>query len=200
MHSIHYTHTIIEKYLPTNALMRISTKIMLVMLGTALLTLSAKINVPMYPVPMTMQTLVVILIGFILGPIYGVSTVALYLLQGALGLPVFAGTPEKGIGLAYMVGPTGGYLFGFLIAALFAAYMQSIFTTTRIITSAVIMLIGHCIIYLFGLIYLGSFIGYSEKVFVFGMMPFILGDITKIALGALLIPKLMRVTKTHAQQ
>src|SRR5690606_14969027 len=88
-----------------------------VVLGTLLLTASAKIQVPFWPVPMTMQTFVVLFLGAALGPRLGALTVLLYLAQGALGLPVFAGTPEKGIGLAYMLGPTGGYLIGFVPAA-----------------------------------------------------------------------------------
>jgi propionyl-CoA carboxylase beta chain len=85
--------------------------------GSILLTLSAKISIPFYPVPLTMTTFVVIGLGLALGARLGSAAVALYLFQGALGLPVFAGTPEKGIGLAYMMGPTGGYLLGYLVAA-----------------------------------------------------------------------------------
>jgi biotin transporter BioY len=85
--------------------------------GVCLLTLSAKLQVPFYPVPMTMQTLVVLMIGMAYGRMLGTATVVAYLLAGAAGLPVFAGTPERGIGLAYMTGPTGGYLLGFLIAS-----------------------------------------------------------------------------------
>jgi len=84
--------------------------IALAVLGTALLTLSAKINIPFYPVPLTMQTFVVLAIGMAYGPRLGVATLLLYLAEGAVGLPVFAGTPEKGIGVAYMMGTTGGYL------------------------------------------------------------------------------------------
>jgi len=85
-------------------------------LGTLLLTISAKVKIPFYPVPMTMQTFVVIFIGMAFGWKLGLATVFAYLVEGAFGFPVFAGTPEKGIGIAYMIGPTGGYLFGFLVA------------------------------------------------------------------------------------
>ena len=92
--------------------------VLLAVVGSILLTISAKVQVPFWPVPMTMQTFVVLAIGMAYGPALGMATVALYLAQGAFGLPVFAGTPEKGIGLAYMAGPTGGYLAGFVAAAL----------------------------------------------------------------------------------
>jgi biotin transport system substrate-specific component len=91
--------------------------------GSILLAISAKISIPFYPVPLTMQTFMVIGLGLALGPRLGMAAVALYLAQGAAGLPVFAGTPEKGIGLAYMMGPTGGYLLGYLIAAFVAGHL-----------------------------------------------------------------------------
>ena len=96
-----------------NTLLR---NVLLAVAGSIALWISAKIQIPFYPVPVSMQTLVVLLIGMAFGWKLGGATVALYLMEGLAGLPVFAGTPEKGIGLAYMVGPTGGYLLGFLIA------------------------------------------------------------------------------------
>ena len=94
--------------------------ILIAIAGTLLLTISAKIKIPFYPVPMTMQTFVVLFLGIILGPKIGLLTIGLYLLEGIFGLPVFAGTPEKGIGFIYFTGPTMGYLIGFLIAAYFS--------------------------------------------------------------------------------
>ncbi len=91
--------------------------LVLAVAGTALLTVSAKIQIPFYPVPMTMQTFVVLALGMAYGWRLGGATLLLYLAEGATGLPVFAGTPEKGIGLAYMLGGTGGYLAGFVLAA-----------------------------------------------------------------------------------
>jgi biotin transport system substrate-specific component len=99
--------------------------------GSLLLTLSAKINVPFYPVPMTMQTFAVILIGAAFGWRLGTATVLFYLAQGAMGLPVFAGTPEKGIGLAYMAGPTGGYLLGFAARAFVTGWLANAASTAR---------------------------------------------------------------------
>ena len=89
-------------------------------IGTILITISAKVKIPFYPVPMTMQTLVILLIGITLGFKIGLATVTLYLLEGIFGLPVFANSPEKGIGIAYFIGPTMGYLIGFLVAVFFA--------------------------------------------------------------------------------
>ena len=98
---------------------------LLVVAGSLLLTLSAKINVPFYPVPMTMQTLAALVIGVAFGWRLGAATVTFYLVQGAFGLPVFAGTPEKGIGLAYLMGPTGGYLIGFAVAAALVGWLAA---------------------------------------------------------------------------
>ena len=103
---------------------KILKKISLVLLGTLLLTISAKIKVPFYPVPMTMQTFVVVLIGITFGWKLGLATIFTYLFEGAIGLPVFAGTPEKGIGIIYMIGPTGGYLFGFIFSVFIAGFVN----------------------------------------------------------------------------
>ena len=96
----------------------LARNVALAVAGSIALWVSAKVQIPFLPVPMTLQTLVVLIIGMAYGWRLGAATVALYLAQGAVGLPVFAGTPEKGIGLAYMIGPTGGYLVGFLLAAM----------------------------------------------------------------------------------
>ena len=100
----------------------LAAKILLVVAGSLVLWVSAKIKVPFYPVPMTLQTLALFGIAAAYGTRLGVATVALYLIEGALGLPVFAGTPENGIGLAYMFGPTGGYLASYLFAAAIVGY------------------------------------------------------------------------------
>jgi len=99
---------------------KIGKVILIAVLGTLLLTISAKIKIPFYPVPMTMQTFVVLFLGITLGPKIGLLTVSLYLFEGIFGLPVFAGTPEKGIGITYFTGPTMGYLIGFLVAVYLA--------------------------------------------------------------------------------
>jgi biotin transport system substrate-specific component len=119
---------------------KILKTILIVFIGSIVLTISAKINVPFYPVPMTMQTFVVIFIGMAFGWKLGLATVFAYLVEGAFGFPVFAGTPEKGIGIAYMIGPTGGYLFGFLVAVFIAGFLnfdKNIFLKFILITTAV---------------------------------------------------------------
>ena len=98
--------------------------LLIIFFGSLLLTISAKIKIPFYPVPMTMQTFVVIFMGVTFGWKIGVATISLYLFEGVFGLPVFAGTPEKGVGLAYFMGPTMGYLIGFLFATFFAGYLN----------------------------------------------------------------------------
>tara|TARA_Y100001970_G_scaffold111721_1_gene139421 strand:+ start:8132 stop:8680 length:549 start_codon:yes stop_codon:yes gene_type:complete len=146
--------------------------------GSILLAISAKIQIPFYPVPMTMQTFMVIFIGIAFGWKLGLLTVAIYLVEGAIGLPVFAGTPEKGIGIAYMVGTTGGYLFGFLVAVFFAGFVnleKNIFRNLFLISFAV------STIYLFGLPWLAYLKGWNIA-YVYGFKQVILSDILKIGL------------------
>lgn len=151
--------------------------------GSLLLTLSAKINVPFYPVPMTMQTFAVILIGAAFGWRLGTATVLFYLAQGAMGLPVFAGTPEKGIGLAYMAGPTGGYLFGFAASAFVTGWLCERGFDRSLLRLTAAMFIGHLVIFAFGIAYLGALIGY-EKAWAFGVAPFYLATLFKTLLAA----------------
>lgn len=159
-----------------------------VIAGSLLLTLSAKVQVPFYPVPMTMQTLVVIGLGLALGPVRGAAAVLLYLAQGAIGLPVFAGTPEKGIGLAYMVGPTGGYLLGYLFAALLAGWLAERGWDRNPFSAMAAALLAAAVIYMPGLLWLGSVVGFDKPVLAFGLYPFIPGDIVKAALAAIAFP------------
>ena len=103
----------------TSKIEKIIKLTLITIVGTILITISAKVKIPFYPVPMTMQTFVILLIGITLGYRIGLATVALYLFEGIIGLPVFASSPEKGIGMAYFIGPTMGYLIGFLVAVYF---------------------------------------------------------------------------------
>jgi biotin transport system substrate-specific component len=165
---------------PTEGAMRVIRAALLAILGSALLTLSAKVQVPFYPVPMTMQTLVVLLIGIAFGARLGVATVLLYLAEGALGLPVFAGTPEKGIGLAYMVGPTGGYLLGFVLAAGIAGGIAERRRAAAALALAVVA--GSLAIYLPGVLWLATFVG-LERALALGVVPFLGGDLLKAGLA-----------------
>ena len=151
---------------------------LLAVLGSILLTVSAKIQIPFYPVPMTMQTFMVIFIGIAFGWKLGLATVLLYLVEGIVGLPVFAGTPEKGIGIAYMVGTTGGYLFGFLVAVFFAGFVN---LQKNMLRNFFIILFAVSTIYLFGLPWLTYLKGW-EIAYIYGFKQVILSDILKIGL------------------
>ena len=166
-------------------------KITLVLLGTLLLTISAKIKVPFYPVPMTMQTFVVVLIGITFGWKLGLATIFAYLFEGAVGLPVFAGTPEKGIGISYMLGPTGGYLVGFITSVFIAGFVnlnKNIFIKFLLISFAIFA------IYFTGVPWLAYLAGW-EVAYVWGIKNFVLAEIFKIAILAISTEKLLKVRK-----
>ena len=110
--------------LKTNSIPKILKTFLLIFLGTMALTVSAKLKIPFYPVPMTMQTFVVLFLGLAYGYKIGLATVSIYLLEGIIGIPVFSNSPEKGVGLIYFTGPTMGYLIGFLTAVFFAGYLN----------------------------------------------------------------------------
>ncbi len=160
----------------------------LAVLGTALLTLSAKINIPFYPVPLTMQTFAVLVIAMAYGPRLGTATLILYMAEGAVGLPVFAGTPEKGIGLAYMMGTTGGYLLGFVLAAALCGWLAERGWDRRVGTTALAMLLGNIVIYVPGLLWLGGLLGWDKPILEWGLTPFLLGDLAKLALATAVLP------------
>lgn len=167
--------------------------VILAVAGSALLWLSAKIQVPFFPVPMTMTTFMVLAIGMAYGWRLGAATILLYLAEGAAGLPVFAGTPEKGIGIAYMFGPTGGYLLGYVLAAAACGWLAERGWDRRLVTTAGAMLIGNVLIYVPGLLWLGSLFGWDKPILEWGLTPFILGDATKLVLAALLLPLAWRL-------
>ena len=159
--------------------------------GVCLLTLSAKLQAPFYPVPMTMQTLVVLMIGMAYGRVLGTATVAAYLLAGAAGLPVFAGTPERGIGLAYMMGSTGGYLVGFLVSAWLMGALAERGWSNSFLLSAAAMIIGHAVILAAGVAWLAALLG-PEKAIAVGLVPFLATTAVKCALGAIAVPPIWR--------
>jgi biotin transport system substrate-specific component len=166
---------------------RLVRGVLLALAGTALLTLSAKLKVPFWPVPMTMQTFAVLLIGAAYGWRLGAATIALYLAEGAVGLPVFAGTPETGIGLTYMVGPTGGYLLGFVAAAALAGWLAERGFDRSPPATALAMLAGMVLIYLFGIAWLAPLTGFADAVR-YGLLPFLLADALKLGLAACVLP------------
>ncbi len=169
--------------------------VILVGLGAALLWLSAKIQVPFYPVPMTLQTLVVLALAMAYGWRLALATLLVYFAQGALGLPVFAGTPEKGLGLAYMAGPTGGYLVGFVLATGLCGWLAERGWDRKVHLTALAMVLGLVAIFLPGLLWLGTLVGWDKPVLEWGLYPFILGDLTKAALASLMLPGLWRLQR-----
>ncbi len=176
-----------------SALRRGIRALVLALIGSALLTVSAKVQVPFYPVPMTMQTLVVLTLGMAFGWRLGAATVLLYLAEGAMGLPVFSGTPEKGIGVAYMLGSTGGYLAGFVLAAALCGWLAERGWDRSIVTTALVMLLGNIVIYVPGLLWLGGLFGWDKPILAWGLTPFVLGDVAKLALAALALPLVWRL-------
>ena len=174
--------------------------VLLAFLGTVLLTISAKIKVPFYPVPMTMQTFVVLVLGMTFGLRLGVATMLLYLAEGALGLPVFAGTPEKGIGVTYMLGPTGGYLLGFVLAAALCGALAERGWDRSVLRCALAMLVANVLIYVPGLLWLGSVVGWDKPILEWGLTPFILGDLLKMALAATTLPLVWRIVGRRADR
>ena len=162
--------------------------ILLAVVGAQLIWLSAKIQVPFHPVPMTMQTFMILGLGMAYGWRLGAATVLLYLAEGAMGLPVFAGTPEKGIGLAYMAGGTGGYLLGYVIAAGACGWLAERGWDRNVITAALAMLAGNVLIYVPGLLWLGILFGWDKPILEWGLTPFVLGDLAKLGLAAAALP------------
>lgn len=178
--------TLIETLWPAADVRAILRGVFLAAIGSLLLTLSAKVNVPFYPVPLSMQTFAVLVIGAAYGWRLAAATVLLYLAQGAMGLPVFAGTPEKGIGLAYMLGPTGGYLVGFAVAAALIGWFTERGWDRSFLWLTAAMAIGHVVILAYGMAWLASQIGF-EKAWAFGVAPFYLATVLKTLLGAAFI-------------
>ena len=171
---------------------KIAKVILIAVLGTLLLTISAKIKIPFYPVPMTMQTFVVLFLGITLGPRIGLLTISLYLFEGIFGLPVFAGTPEKGVGLVYFTGPTMGYLIGFLVAVYFSGSFKY---DKGLINTFLKLIFSVSFIYILGIIWLGTLIGWDKPVFKFGAEPFLLAELFKILLLSFLTPTLLKAKK-----
>ena len=162
------------------------------LLGSILLAISSKVKIPFYPVPMTMQTLVVIVIGIAFGWKLGLATISLYLFEGILGMPVFSGTPEKGVGLIYFTGPTMGYLIGFLVAVFLAGKFVY---NNNLIQNFLKILLATSFIYLLGIIWLGSLIGWDKPVFKLGVQPFLLAELFKILIATFAIKQILKIKK-----
>ena len=171
---------------------KILKNLFIALIGTVILAISAKIKIPFYPVPMTMQTFGVLFLGIALGWKLGVATISLYLFEGIIGLPVFSGTPEKGLGLIYFTGPTMGYLIGFI----FAAYFAGIFNYDKnIFKNLFKLLFSVSLIYILGIIWLGSLIGWDKPLFQLGVQPFLLAEMFKILIILFLVLKIREIKK-----
>ena len=165
---------------------KVIKKAIIVFLGTILLTISAKVKIPFYPVPMTMQTFVVIFLGMCLGYKLGLATVALYLIEGIVGIPVFSNSPEKGVGMIYFTGPTMGYLLGFIIAV----YVAGKFNFNKnYLLNFIKIFFSVLPIYVLGLIWLGILIGWDKPIFDLGAKPFLLAELFKIFLLVIISTK-----------
>lgn len=173
------TGPLVTLALPQDRNARLVVQVLLVLTGTALLALAAKITVPFWPVPMTLQTLAVFLISAVYGRNLAVATLLVYLVQGAIGMPVFA----TGAGLAYMAGPTGGYLAGFVVAAAIVGHAADKGLDRKLFVMFGAMMLGEVAILALGAAWLAVLMG-AEKALAFGVGPFIVTDVVKIALAA----------------
>ena len=169
---------------------RVIKSLLAIILGSLALTISAKIKIPFYPVPMTMQTFVVLFLGVSLGYKIGLASVGLYLLEGIAGLPVFSNSPEKGVGLIYFTGPTMGYLIGFLTASYLASKINIQDNFLLVLAK---LTIATSTIYLFGLLWLGTLIGWDKPIFALGAKPFLLAELFKVVLLALLTKEILKI-------
>ena len=161
-----------------------------IILGSIALTISAKIKIPFYPVPMTMQTFVVLFLGISLGYKIGLASVGLYLVEGILGLPVFSNSPEKGVGLIYFTGPTMGYLIGFFTASFLASKINKKDHFLVVLSK---LLVATSTIYILGLFWLGILIGWDKPIFALGAKPFLLAEIFKIIILALITKQIIKI-------
>jgi len=180
--------------LPQEGAARLATQLFLAIAGTLLLTLSAKTKVMLGPVDISMQTLAVLLIAAAFGMRLGVATLLLYMAEGAMGFPVFQSTPEKGIGIAYMLGSTGGYLCGFVVMAAIVGWAADRGWDRHPIKLFNAMLVAEVVMMAMGFAWLALLIG-PEKSWQFGVVPFIVGDLIKVALAASLVPAVWSLLK-----
>ena len=160
----------------------------LVVLGIVLLAVAAKIKVPMWPVPITMGTFAVLTIGAAYGARLGLVTILGYMIVGALGFDVFAGSSAEKFGLTYMMGGTGGYLVGYVLATVALGALAQRGWDRSVLWMALAMLIGNVLIYVPGLAWLGQLYGWDQPILQWGLTPFLIGDALKLALAALILP------------
>jgi biotin transport system substrate-specific component len=182
-----------ETFGPTEGTVLRIKQVALVVLGIVVLAAAAKIKLPMWPVPMTMGTFAVLSIGAAYGPRLGLTTILGYMFVGALGFDVFAGTSAETYGLSYMIGGTGGYLVGYVMAALALGVLARAGWDRSVGKMAAAMAIGNALIYVPGLIWLGMLYGWDKPILEWGLTPFLVGDAIKLALAALLLPAVWKL-------
>ena len=166
--------------------------ILIIFIGSIILTISSKIKIPFYPVPMTMQTFVVLFLGISFGYKIGLATIGLYILEGLAGLPVFSNSPERGLGIAYFTGPTMGYLIGFFSACFIASFIKTSDSYLKIYLK---LILSTSTIYILGVLWLGNLIGWDKPVIQLGVTPFLLAEIFKITLLVILAKKILKLRK-----
>ena len=175
-----------------NTQTKIFKSILIIFLGSILLAISAKVKIPFYPVPMTMQTFVVLFLGISFGYKIAAATVCLYLLEGILGLPVFSNSPERGVGLSYFTGPTMGYLVGFLTASIIASFIAE---NDNYFIIFLKLILSVSTIYFFGVLWLGTLIGWDKPILDLGVIPFLYAELFKICLLTILAKKILKLRK-----
>ena len=175
-----------------NTQTKIFKSILIIFLGSILLAISAKVKIPFYQVPMTMQTFVVLSFGICFGYKIGLATVGLYLVEGIIGLPVFSNSPERGVGLVYFTGPTMGYLIGFLFACYFASHIK---LEDNYFIIFIKLILSVSVIYILGVLWLGTLLGWDKPIMQLGVKPFLLAEIFKIILLTLLAKKIIKLRR-----
>ena len=162
------------------------------LLVSIFLAISSKVKIPFYPVPMTMQTLVVLFIGICFGWKLGVATISLYLFEGIIGLPVFSGTPEKGMGIVYFTGPTMGYLMGFVVAGFLAG---KFIYDDNYLKNFLKLIFATSFFYLLGMLWLGILIGWDKPIFKLGAQPFLFAELFKMLIVTLAVNQIKKFRK-----
>jgi len=175
-----------------NTQTQIIKSLLIILLGSIVLAISSKVKIPFYPVPMTMQTFIVLLIGMGFGYKIGLATIGLYLIEGIAGLPVFSNSPERGVGLVYFTGPTMGYLIGFFSACFLASLIK---TDDNYFIIFIKLILSVSTIYILGVLWLGTLIGWDKPIIQLGVVPFLLAEIFKIALLTILAKKIFKLRK-----
>ena len=165
----------------------------MVVLGIMALAILAKVKIPMWPVPITMGTFAVLTIGATYGPRLGLATILGYMIIGALGFDVFAGSSAEAYGLTYMMGGTGGYLVGYVLATLALGWAARAGWDRSVLMMAFAMLLGNVLIYVPGVAWLGVLYGFDQPILAWGLTPFLIGDALKLVLAALLVPAVWKM-------